>query len=153
MLKEEAPTAFRNDLIGLVPDMASAGVEWNLCQKKVTATLKFLAPSPRWLTEKPFCLAIPLPEGQPTSNIIDCTMPNMQVGDVRGIENSFQLDKNGFEFSSLPELPGNLNFDDHAAFESGYLKDMANFLKKKLKADHVFVFDYTVRYQGVAGEW
>ncbi|KFY21897.1 hypothetical protein V493_07014 [Pseudogymnoascus sp. VKM F-4281 (FW-2241)] len=119
----------------LVPDMTSANAEWDLCHEKITTPLKFLAPSPRWLTEKPFCLSIPLPEGQPRSNTITCTMPNSTVGNVRGIESLFQLDKSGFEFSSLPPLPQNLDFDDHVAFEAGYLQDMANFLKKKLNAD------------------
>lgn len=130
----------------LVPNMASANVEWNLCHEKVSAPLKFLAPSPRWLTEKPFCLSIPLPEGQPRSNTITCTIPNSLIGNGRGMEASFQLDKNGFEFSSLPPLPQDLDFGDHAAFEAGYLQDMANFLKNKLNADAVFVFDYTVCY-------
>lgn len=130
----------------LVPDMTSAGAEWDLCREKITTPLKFLAPSPRWLTEKPFCLSIPLPEGQPRSNTITCTMPNSMVGNVRGMESLFQLDKNGFEFSSLPPLPRDLDFDDHVVFEAGYLQDMADFLKKKLKADAVFAFDYTVCY-------
>ncbi|KFY85181.1 hypothetical protein V500_08633 [Pseudogymnoascus sp. VKM F-4518 (FW-2643)] len=134
-----------NDSMDLVPDMASASAEWDLCDEKITTPLKFLAPSPRWLTEKPFCLSIPLPEGQPRSNTITCTMPNSMVGNVRGMESLFQLDKNGFEFSSLPPLPRDLDFDDHAVFEAGYLQDMADFLKKKLKADAVFVFDYTRR--------
>jgi hypothetical protein len=146
VLRTKAAAAFRNDAMDLVPDMISANVEWNLCQEKITTCLKFLAPSPRWLTEKPFCLTIPLPEGQPRSNTIICTVPNLLVGNGRGMESSFQLDKNGFEFSSLPPLPQNLNFDDHVGFESGYLQDMANLLKEKLKADAVFVFDYTVCY-------
>ncbi|KAL5346849.1 hypothetical protein ACLOAV_007992 [Pseudogymnoascus australis] len=73
-------------------------------------------------------------------------MPNSTVGNVRGIESLFQLDKNGFEFSRLPPLPQDLDFDDHVAFEAGYLQDMADFLKKKLNAEVVFVFDYTVCY-------
>lgn len=128
----------------LVPDMTSASTEWDLCHEKIITPLKFLAPSPRWLTEKPFCLSIPLPDGQPRSNTITCTMPDSMVGNVRGIEGLFDLDKNGFEFSSLPPLPCNLDFDNHAILEAGYLKDMADFLKNKLKADSVFIFDYTV---------
>jgi hypothetical protein len=129
-----------------VPDMTRASVEWDLCHEKIITSLRFLAPSPRWLTEKPFCLSIPLPEGQPRSNTITCTVPDSIVGNVRGMESLFQLDKNGFEFSGLPPLPQDLDFEDHATFEGGYLKDMADFLKKKLNADAVFVFDYTVCY-------
>lgn len=124
--------------------MASADVEWNLCQCKVTTSLQFLAKSIRWLTEKPFCLTIPLPEGQPRTNIITCKIPNQLVGSGRGMESSFRLDKNGFEFAYLPPLPKDLDFDDHVAFETGYLRDMEMFLKEKLDADAVFIFDYTV---------
>ncbi|KFY73892.1 hypothetical protein V499_06060 [Pseudogymnoascus sp. VKM F-103] len=134
-----------NDAMDFVPDMTRASAEWDLCHEKIITSLRFLAPSPRWLTEKPFCLSIPLPEGQPRSNTITCTVPDSIVGNVRGMESLFQLDKNGFEFSSLPPLPQDLNFEDHSAFEAGYLKDMADFLKKKLNADAVFVFDYTRR--------
>jgi hypothetical protein len=124
--------------------MASADVEWNLCQDKVTTTLQFLAKSTRWLTEKPFCLTIPLPNGQPRCNSIICTIPNQLVGNGRGIESLFRLDKNGFELAHLPPLPKDLDFDDHVAFETGYLRDMEVFLKEKLDADAVFIFDYTV---------
>jgi len=143
ILNFKALEAFSNAAMNLVPDIASADVEWNLCQNKVTTTLQFPAKSKRWLTEKLFCLTIPLLNNQPRSNSIICMIPNQLVANGRGLESSFRLDKNGFEFAHLPPLPKDLDFDDHVAFEIRYLRDMEVFLKEKLDADAVFIIDYT----------
>jgi len=66
------------------------------------------------------------------------------IHDVRGNEDAYTLDKNGFQFykhtSKEKEFPS-----DEYVVSSGYFGEMEEFLKDTLGASRVFIFDHTIR--------
>ncbi|KAH8174861.1 methyltransferase [Sarocladium implicatum] len=67
------------------------------------------------------------------------------VHDVRGNEDKFTLDRNGFQFykhSALEE-----DFLDDAQIKDGYYKETEQLLKEATGASRIFIFDHTIRRQ------
>lgn len=103
--------------------------------------IKFIAPLPKWETEKPFNLALPLPADQPKTNSV-YESHEVQISDGRGREGEFSLDKHGFAFAEIP--PGATALQSRTAIETEYLSNMESFLKEYLDAEKVQAFDYVV---------
>lgn len=136
--------AFDNRGPIVFPDFVQADLDWNRGQKTI-GTLRQIAPLALWETEKPFCLTLPLPLGQPTSNVIAESRSDIHFCDVRGREQEFSLDRHGFAFAIVP--PISVEIDDTKAVEEDYVREIEEFLKAKMGADMVYIFDYTVKHQ------
>lgn len=141
--------AFDNRGPTVYPDLVQAGLDWERGKKKkkgkktTIGALRHIAPVALWETEKPFCLTLPLPLGQPKSNLIAENHTDIQFCDVRGREHEFSLDRHGFAFATVP--PISVRIDDTKAVEEDYVKQIEEFLNAEMGADFVYIFDYTVR--------
>jgi hypothetical protein len=138
-----AADCFDNTQLPSSRDIAEVEREWWLAGPKTLATIRHLAPISRWETEKPFCLNLPLPEGQPRTNFVGADY-RTEICDGRSHIDSFDLDIHGFAFTSLPRLPDDFDFEDLLGIEKRYVADMEDFLVKRFNASAVYVFDYTV---------
>jgi hypothetical protein len=69
------------------------------------------------------------------------------IYDLRGKENDFHLDKNGFE---LHNYNGNIHnpFEDNSKAQQSYYEDITNVLKNRLGASRVIVFWHVIRFRG-----
>lgn len=134
--------AFDNRGPVVYSDLVQADLEWKRGKNTIGA-LRHIAPLALWKTEKPFCLTLPLPPGQPKSNVVADNHTDIHFCDVRGREQDFSLDRHGFAFDTLP--PISVDIDDSKAVEEDYVQQMEEFLSAKMGADLVYIFDYTRR--------
>ncbi len=135
-----APPAYGNSSQLVFPDYDEADKDWDPGRQHMRA-LSFIADSPLYLTEKSFCINIPLPSGQPRSNL-NFDKRLVAFGDARGREDGFSLDTHGFCFVKMPEL--SIDIHDTYALRSVFIAEMEQWLQDRFKADMVQVFDYTV---------
>jgi hypothetical protein len=106
-----------------------------------------------WKTVKPYDLKFNPPAGFPKTNAVLRRYDNIQVEDIRGRENEFSIQKNGFELIRL-EAPLTLqDFEggDHNKLTEHYFKPLANALKALLKAQRVQIFDFQVSDKSLFG--
>ena len=93
-------------------------------------------------TEKPFSLRFTPPEGFPRANI-KLERHDIDIRDVREKRN-LTFGKDGaavLEFNSKMIYE---DYDDENVVQDVYLKEVSNFLKKFLGAQHVQIFEHTV---------
>jgi hypothetical protein len=107
------------------PSPPLANLDW-IQGSKTTGSLRHITSSPLWQTEKPFCLTLPLPKGQPKSNLIADNYDDIQFCNARGREQEFSLDTHGFAFATLPPL--SVDIDDTRAVDTEYVRQMEAFL-------------------------
>lgn len=135
-----APPAYANSSQLVFPDYDKADKDWDPGRQHMRA-LSFIADDPLYLKEKSFCINIPLPSGQPRSNLsFDKRL--VAFCDARGREDTFSLDTHGFCFVKMPEL--SIDIHDTHALRSVFIAEMEQWLQDRFKADMVHVFDYTV---------
>ena len=120
-------------------DLNEADDQWAPC-RKTTGTIGFIASIPQWEREKPFVLSWPLPRNQTRSNCF-YEAHDLQIADVRGREDKFSLDVQGFAFAKMPASDTTRNKE---AIETEYLSLVETWLKQFLGAEKVVAFDYTV---------
>ncbi|KAI8939274.1 hypothetical protein NX059_005100 [Plenodomus lindquistii] len=72
------------------------------------------------------------------------------VKDVRGREQDYTLDKNGFEF--YRQTAQEKDFVDDEQIKSGYYAETEQLLKDATGASRVFIFDHTIRRQPPGSE-
>lgn len=140
-----APDPFDTGGRKIFTDHDIAGKDWRQ-EDTVSTIVRHIADIDLWHKEKPFCLNLPLPEGQPRSNFIGSNHDGTSICNVRGRERDFTLDQHGFAFTKLPAFKA--SFNDVAEIETVYLREMEEFIKMETNADEVFVFDYTVGCPG-----
>ncbi|PVH96920.1 hypothetical protein DM02DRAFT_598370 [Periconia macrospinosa] len=70
---------------------------------------------------------------------------NVTVHDVRGREDQFTLDKNGFQF--YKHESSEKDFLDEEKIKEGYYRETEELLKKATGASRIFIFDHTIRRQ------
>ncbi|KAK4200761.1 hypothetical protein QBC40DRAFT_253766 [Triangularia verruculosa] len=148
-----APLPYQNNTQITYPAYDEAETEWNAGGEKVAGMIGFIAPLPQWEKEKTFCLALPLPDNQPKTNLV-IDQHTVMLRDVRGREEQYDLDTHGFTFAAMPPLK--VDLDDEQALRTDYVQQMEDFLREKLQADIVHVFDYTLRRvkpQGASYNW
>lgn len=77
------------------------------------------------------------------------TPSKINIQDLRGKENSYDLDTNGFE---LLKYDGQVIdvFDDNSDMQRCYYEEISNILKKRLGASRVIVFNHISRARGLA---
>ncbi|CAF3910490.1 unnamed protein product [Rotaria sp. Silwood1] len=95
--------------------------------------------SPPW-TDVSHTLAVP------TSNYAK-TPARIIIHDLRGKENSFNLDTHAFE---VHKYDGHIHdeFDNDSEAQRSYYEELAAFLKKRLGASRVVIFNHIFRYRG-----
>jgi hypothetical protein len=104
----------------------------------VTAELNYLAP----VSGKPRTYAFDPPPSEPKSTNLP-EPRRVPIFDGRTIANTFSLDREGFQLVRHPT--GVKDFYDDAQIQGIYYPAAEAFLRATLKADRVFLFDYTVR--------
>lgn len=96
--------------------------------------------------EKPFSLNIPVYHipGARQSNLQYEWVEDISVTDVRGTEPQFSLDIHGFEV--VPQRTPYVydDFEDTSVISRNYVKYMEGWMKERLKADKVLIFDHQV---------
>jgi hypothetical protein len=80
--------------------------------------------------------------GTPQRNFGD-EMHVVPIHDIRGHENEYTLDKNGFQIQ--PHQTQEKEFKDDAKIKDGYYKEVEELLKKVTGAHKVVIFDHTIR--------
>lgn len=115
--------------------------------KQTKGTVFYLERQPVYETVKPYFCYIP-PEalnGHPITNQ-KYEEISLDIKDIRSSQAEFTLDQNGFEIAEHL-LSDNLNFDRLQEDDSlilQYGNDMEDFLRKKLGAKKVIMFDHEV---------
>ncbi|KAF2676244.1 putative CmcJ-like methyltransferase [Lentithecium fluviatile CBS 122367] len=100
-----------------------------------------------WESVKPYELKFDAPGGFPKTNAVPHKCEGMSVEDIRGREEEFSLEKNGFAVIGL-DAPVSLNdFQNLPAEEltERYFKPLADTLQAFLRAERVQIFDFQVR--------
>ena len=115
--------------------------------KDAKTALLYLQWDEKFLTEKPYQVFVPLPDGIPEecqSNLHFALGEVEVVTDIRGREGDFTLDKNGF---AVCQQNSKLeNFTDAKEIERIYLPEVVELLKENVKdAEKIVIFDWRVR--------
>jgi len=93
--------------------------------------------------EKPYYLYIDRPEGVPVANFCTKFGPNEVVHNLRGIENQFNLDDNGFAVRHQEFCLENINEE---AVEKSYLPSLEGLLRELVGQDcEIIWFDWRIR--------
>lgn len=109
------------------------------------ARLSFTRYNERYKVEKPYAFKIPL-EGAdiPSSNIDHSGTGVFHVTDIRGIESSFSLAKNGFAIMPVRDDLSYEDYHDESKVQK-YFSEVEELLEEHLKAKKVKVFRHAVR--------
>ncbi|GJJ11642.1 hypothetical protein Clacol_005878 [Clathrus columnatus] len=67
----------------------------------------------------------------------------LEIENVRGHEDEYDIDSSGFRFLKSPS--GFTNFDDEAVIKDSYFKESAEIIKRITSARRVVLFDHTIR--------
>ena len=107
--------------------------------------LSFTKYNERYKTEKPYAFKIPL-EGAdiPSSNIDHSGVGTAHITDIRGVESSFSLSKNGFAIFHVEDDLSYEDYHDEIKVQK-YFREVEALLKNHLKAKDVKVFRHAVR--------
>lgn len=111
---------------------------------RARTTINFIQRDELYLEEKPYLLTYEAPQGFPRTNIkLDERV--VAVEDIRGHENEFTINKNGFTIMQVNTKLSYEDFNDDALVKQVYLKEVAEALKSLLGASRVQVFEHIVR--------
>ena len=108
----------------------------------VHSTTHYLARDKLYDTEKPFSLRFTAPEDFPRSNI-KLEKHDIEVRDLRKSE-MMSFEKHGCTVVNLRSMMTHSDFDNDELVKEIYLKEVANYLKDFLDAQHVQIFEHTV---------
>jgi hypothetical protein len=112
--------------------------------KTIDISLNYMKPG---YSEKPYFKSNTIAGVFESSNIDHEYYPH-KVTDVRGQEDAFYLDKNGFEFakhSTSEDIIELIRNNNDEQIKKQYYPQIEKFLKERTGADRVFIFDHTVR--------
>lgn len=112
--------------------------------RNVETSTYYMDRSEKFLVEKPYELKFPPPEGFAATNTTWSKVEHISVTDVRGQEDAFNVQENGFQLCDLQTSLSAADFRDPNLVEDVFLKEAAHAVKKALDADRVLVFDYNV---------
>lgn len=94
-------------------------------------------------TEKPFSLRFTPPEGFPRANI-KLERHDIDIRDIRA-NSSLRFEKDGATVVQFESKMTYEDYDNEDVVKDIYLKEVSNFLKQFLGAQHVQIFEHTVR--------
>ena len=109
----------------------------------VETSMNFLSRDSLYEREKPYQFRYPVGNGVPKTNLRHAKQEPVKVQNMRGREEQFSFEKNGFTVLKLDEEISYEDFDDPAAIRR-YLDLVAKQLRRKLNADTVQVYQYLV---------
>lgn len=109
-----------------------------------TVSLNYFAENPKHKVEKPCYFRFPVGD-QPTQTDLTQTPHSVEVTDIRSRLSDFTIDESGFELTWHETKMSYEDFGDHAIITTKYFREIEEFLKQKLGASRVFIFDKTVR--------
>ncbi|KAI9656218.1 MAG: hypothetical protein M1821_004881 [Bathelium mastoideum] len=104
----------------------------------------FLKRDTLYSRDKPYSLRFTPPEDFPRANII-LEKHDIDVRDIRDDLNSLTFKKDGVAVVPFDSTMSSKDFDDEDAIKDIFLKEVSNLLKQLLKAQHVQIFEHTVR--------
>lgn len=109
----------------------------------VETSIHFLKRDKAYDHEKPYQLKYTAAEGVPTTNIRLERQEPVQIRSMRGQEQQFSFENNGFTVLKMKE---NIPYDDfnNAEGVKRYLTAVADLLRTRLGADKVQVYQYVV---------
>lgn len=113
--------------------------------RDVRTTINYQARNP---DEPPYMYTYDPGNGKPKTNCVDETT-EVVIHDLRGDVESKSLDGNGFQFMKVPSQEK--EFVDDAKIREVYYPEVEELIKKASGGKRTYVFDHTVRRDGVAG--
>lgn len=108
--------------------------------------LSFLADIPLYEAEKPYQLFISIP-GVEESNVQTEKHSYIEITDVRGHEDAFNLDNPGFQFIRSPSAAAQRLSEfspKQDELVNAYLADVMAILRRELQTQHIICFDWRV---------
>jgi hypothetical protein len=111
------------------------------------ATMHFFEPIEEHKNEKPFYSTIPFSAPGAVQTNYGSVEKEVVFHDIRGHESEFTLEKHGFEYAKLPTTF--TEWRDGAKVKAEHFGEIEEFLKKKLNAKKVILFDHSVSSQSV----
>ena len=110
----------------------------------ISTDIYFLQPLPQYTKEKPYTMRYVPNKSVPASNVFR-EKRTVQVKDVRGRENQFSLDKNGFMVAQLDSKMKYSDFDSQETITSMYFSELRELLGKLFPDSEVDFVSYLVR--------
>lgn len=107
-------------------------------------SLNFLERHDLYKEEKPYVLTFKPPDGFPSTNVKLDLHEDVEVYDIRGRENEFSIDQNGFALMKLNSQLSYKDFGEDEIVSKIYLKEVADALIKRLGASQVQIFEHVV---------
>ena len=95
-------------------------------------------------TEKPYSLRFIPPDGFPRANI-NLERHDIDLHDVRKDKSQLRFGSDGYEILDFNSAMAYRDYDDDEIVKDVLLKEIANLLKSFLGAQHVQIFEHTVR--------
>jgi hypothetical protein len=119
-----------------VSDLLVAGLP-----KVQGATITYLAPLELYKIQKPYFSQLPCGTTLARTNLVESDHL-VEVCDIGGREDVFELDETGFQFMHLPT---NISEWTDESVQSEYLPATSAWLKDYFKCEKVFIYNYNVR--------
>jgi hypothetical protein len=118
--------------------------------KAVKTKLYYLAPLEKYLTTKPYFVNWPVHDtpGAEQTNLSHKIYNDIYINDIRGSENEFRIDTQGFQLVSHSTALTNDDFEDDSVIRAKYYPEIENLIKTTLGATRVLVFEHTVNTHG-----
>lgn len=113
--------------------------------RTIQSNAHFLRRDALYEVEKPYSLRFTPPHGFPRANI-KLDNHHIDIHDVRG-SRSLNFNRDGFEVIDFDSELKYEDFDNDEAVNEIFLLEVANRLKAFLKAQHVQIFEHTIRKQ------
>ncbi len=106
--------------------------------------MHFLARNDLYREEKPFSLRFEPEREFPNSNITMEKHEDITVEDIRGREQDFSIEQNGFTIMPFDSHMAYDDFDDERKVIDVYLKEVADRIRIFLGSTYVQIFEHTV---------
>jgi hypothetical protein len=110
---------------------------------RILTTTHFLKKDELYNHEKPYSLRFTPPEGFPRANI-KLDRHEVEIEDVRNTRD-LNFDTDGIAITKFESKMSYDDYDDDDVVKDVYLREVADHLRKILGAEHVQIFEHTVR--------
>ena len=111
----------------------------------ITASMNFLLRDSLYKEERPYLLIFQPPAGFPKQNIKLEKKTGLKIEDIRGREQQFSLEKNGFQITKIRSRMSPEDFDSEDLVKKVYLKEAADHVRELFGAQKVQIFEHLLR--------
>ena len=115
--------------------------------ESVLTTTHFLKRDELYETEKPYSLRFTPPEGVPRANI-KLERHDIDIHDMRNVR-TLSFSEDGVAILQMESKMTYANYDIDTVVKDVFLKEVADLLKAFLGAQHVQIFEHTVRRESL----